>query len=321
MNTENTLTEDDGEDDIVIIETDGTEPKAEETEEAEAQEEEGDEDEDEGDARLAESQDDLDAEVLDEKRVKRQKRREAQRRAKENGERELRLLREQNQLLMQRMAAVEGRTLSQDEQHVDARLSEALNDVRRAETVIARATEAGNGDDVVTAMRIRDEAMFKAQQLQAAKQQYEQARNAPPQSDPRVASYAQQWLQANPWYDPNGGDEDSRITSAIDAGLAREGYNPASVDYWQELTRRVAARVGDDDGGSSYEAPRKSAAPKRSAPPVGNSREHAPVSTKKEVYVTPARKQAMIDAGIWDDPMARNKMLKAYQAYDRGSAR
>jgi hypothetical protein len=30
----------------------------------------------------------------------------------------------------------------------------------------------------------------------------------------------------------------------------------------------------------------------------------------------------MIEAGIWDDPVARNRVLKAYQEYDKqGSAR
>ena len=57
----------------------------------------------------------------------------------------------------------------------------------------------------------------------------------------------------------------------------------------------------------------------RKAPPVATGREHAPVSTKKEIYVTPERKQAMIDAGIWDDPVRRNQMLKAYASYDRSA--
>jgi len=54
---------------------------------------------------------------------------------------------------------------------------------------------------------------------------------------------------------------------------------------------------------------------------MGNTREHVPQSTKKEVYVTPDRKQAMIEAGYWDDPVKRTQMLKAYQAHDRNSAR
>jgi hypothetical protein len=29
----------------------------------------------------------------------------------------------------------------------------------------------------------------------------------------------------------------------------------------------------------------------------------------------------MIEAGVWDDPQARKRYLKAYQEYDRNSAR
>jgi hypothetical protein len=51
---------------------------------------------------------------------------------------------------------------------------------------------------------------------------------------------------------------------------------------------------------------------------VGSGREHAPSSTRKtEVYVSPDRKQALIDAGVWDDPVLRTKYVKRYQEYDR----
>jgi len=182
--------------------------------------------------------------------------------------------------------------------------------------IIARAVEAGNGEDVAAAMRLRDDANREAAQLWQQKQQVEQARqqHANPGPDPRVVSYAKEWMDANPWYDPNGRDEDSAITKAIDNQLAAAGYDPKSPDYWHELTRRVAARIGDDGAA----APANPA--KRKAPPTGTTREHAPVSTKKEIYVTPERKQAMIDAGIWDDVSRRNQMLKAYQAYDKSSA-
>jgi hypothetical protein len=130
-----------------------------------------------------------------------------------------------------------------------------------------------------------------------------------------VTSYAKQWLDANPWYNPQGRDEDSAITKAIDNALAAEGWNPASEEYWHELTSRVAARIGGDEGPS-----RREAAPRRRAPPTGNTREHAPPSTRKEVYVTPDRKAAMIEAGIWDDPARRERQLKAYREYDRNNA-
>jgi hypothetical protein len=102
-----------------------------------------------------------------------------------------------------------------------------------------------------------------------------------------------------------------------DHELAREGYNPTSREYWEELTARVSDALGEGDTGGNTAAPK----PRRKAPPTGNTREHAPTSTKREIYVTPERKQAMIEAGAWDDPVKRQSMLRAYQAYDNGSAR
>ena len=310
---DNQITEND-EDDIVIIE--GEAP----VEEAETEDADDDEDDDDdGDERLGDSEDDSDEEIASKSRsnVKRQKQRERQRRAKEHADRELAELREQNNTLLRRVSVIEGNTLASNVSAIDQRIAQAQADVKQAESIIARAVEAGNGDDVATAMRLRDEAHYEAQQLWQQKQQVEQVRqqHANPGPDPRVVNYAKEWMDANPWYDPRGRDEDSAITKVIDNQLAAEGYNPKDADYWHELTRRVASRIGDD------EAETRSSPSKRKAPPTGTTREHAPVSTKREIYVTPERKQAMIDAGIWDDVPRRNQMLKAYQAYDKSSAR
>ncbi len=282
---------------------------------------EQDDDDDGDDERTGVSEDDSEDEIVDKNkkiREQRTKRRQLQKQAKERSQRELAMLREQNAELMRRMQAIEGNTLTQQAQSIEQQYNAALYEAQQAETIIARAVEAGNGEDVAVAMRLRDEAKERAQQLAYAKQQAEQyAQQAvQPQADPRVVDYAKQWLDANPWYNPQGRDEESAITKAIDNALAAEGWNPSSEEYWHELTRRVAARIG----GESATTSRREAAPRRKAPPTGNTREHAPASTKNEVVVTPERKQAMIEAGVWDDPVARNRYLKAYQAYDRENA-
>lgn len=311
--SDNTLTENDDVEEFDIIE--GTPPEDDASVEADDAED-ADDGEDDGDERLAESEDDSEDEIASQSRKRRLKRREIQKRAKEAAQRELEMLRHQNAELARRVAAIEGHTLQSNEQNIDARLQQTLNEIRQAEQIMARATEAGNGEDVVAAMRIRDEAMSRAQQLQYSKQQMAQVREqvAQPTGDPRVQSYAQEWMQANPWYNPQGADDDSAIVNAIDAAMTAQGYDPTSRAYWEELTRRVAARVNEDGSDTRQSAPR------RKAPPQGTTREHAPTSTRKEVYVTPERKAAMIEAGIWDDPVARNRMLKAYQAYDKQSS-
>jgi hypothetical protein len=302
-------------DEIVVVETDGTE----QVEQPEVQDEDDDDGEDE--SRMGMSEDESEDEIVDrtkKNRDTRVKRRQLQKAAKERADRELAYLRQQNAELMRRMSAVEGNTLTQNAAGVQQQLQQALAEARQAEVIMARAVEAGNGEDVATALRLRDEAKERASQLSAYKDRVEAAAKqaVAPRTDPRVTNYAQQWLTANEWYDPQGRDEDSAITKAIDNALAREGWDPASAEYWHELTRRVANRIGD---GGQDEAPARTT--KRKAPPTGSGREYAPPSTKNEVVVTPERKAAMMDAGVWDDPVARKRYLKAYQEYDRNSAR
>ena len=311
--TDNTLTENDDEE-LIPVETPPEEDKEPEPQDNDADDHDEDEDED----RLAASDDDSEEEISANtklNRERRKKRREIARRAKEAAELKIEMLQRQNQEMMQRLAAIEGTTHQSAVQTLEQKIAAARAEIAQAEHVIAKATEAGNGEDVVAAMRIRDQAIAQAQQLEYAKQQAAQPRA--PQVDPNVVNYAKEWMQANPWYDPQGRDRDSALTKAIDAELAREGYNPASRDYWEELTARVADAFGEDDEPQQRKASER---PRRKAPPTGNTREHAPQSTKREIYVTPERKQAMIEAGVWDDPVARNRMLKAYQAYDRNSS-
>lgn len=302
---EDIFEEKDGEE-LVVIETEDENFPPEETAEAE--------DEDDDDERLATSEDDSEDEIVDKnKKVRetRAKRRELQRRARDNAKRELDFLRQQNADLVNRVQAIEGNTYTQQAQTIEQRYQQAVYEAQQAELIMARAVEAGNGDDMAQALRIRDEAKDRAQQLAYQHQQTQQyaQQAAQPRTDPRVVDYAKQWLDANPWYNPQGRDEDSAVTKAIDNSLAAEGWNPASEEYWHELTRRVATRIGDD--GNAGRTPR------RKAPPTGNTREHTPTRTRNEVVVTPERKAAMIEAGIWDDPVRRTSQLKAYQAYDR----
>jgi hypothetical protein len=308
--TDNTLTENDENDELIPVET-PPEEEAEDTTPDDA------DDEDEEDERLGTSEDDSDEEISSSNRRRRQRRRDMQRKARDEAERKIRLLEQQNAEMLRRLSAVEGHAVNSNAQTIEERIAKNQREIAQAEHFIAKATEAGNGEDVVAAMRIRDQAMSEAQQLLAAKERLAEARRqaTTPQVDPNVVNYAKEWMSANPWYDPQARDRDSAVTKAIDAELAREGYNPASRDYWEELTARVAEAIGDD---APAQAP---AEMKRRGPPTGNTRQHAPTSTKKEIYVTPERKQAMIEAGVWDDPTLRQRYLKAYQAYDASSAR
>lgn len=273
-----------------------------------------DDDDDEEEARLGDNEDDARIEGESEEDYKKRRNRRTRQVRKQNRERarqELDFLRREVAELRAAQARTDGHTLDQTKSQIESRIAQATQEIQQAEFVLAKAIEAQNGEDVATALRLRDEATARRNKLTDEKETVEQAKtqHAQPKVDPRVVTLANQWIEANKeWFDPNGGNEDSRITKAIDAGLISEGYDPTSVDYYHELTRRVNARLG----GEETKTPTR-----RTPPPQGKTREHAPNGTKNQVYVTPERKQAMIDAGIWDDVERRNKMLKAYQKYDR----
>ena len=325
----NQLTESDDtpeNEEYVITETPPEEeqPEQEETPEAEASAEE--DDEDEGDERLSASdEDDEDDQprgkkqlTPEEKRAQRQNRKFRRRAAIEHKERELAFLRAENEEFKRRLLNVEKQTSQFNLTAVDQKLNEALNEAQLAERIMAKAIEQGQGEDVTKALQIRDQALERARQLKAAKEQAEKPVQPKQGKDPRVAAYAQEWVKANSWYDPSGKDEDSAIVKVIDQRLAAEGFNPASEDYWVELDNRVARRLPHRYGEDAVEKPK--AAQKRGGPPVGGKREYAPPSTRKEVYISPDRKQALIDAGVWDNPELRQRYIKRYAEYDRNQS-
>lgn len=310
------LSENDGtpeQEEYVVSET----PVEEEVDQEASAEDEGDErlaDSDEGDEEPANGRKAL---TPEEKRAQRQQRKFRRRAAIEHKERELAFLRAENDEFKRRLHAIERKTVEFDKQVVDQRLHEANTEVETIEKIIAKAVEQGAGEDVAKALAIRDQLLNKQKQLKQLREYSDKQAAQQPKQDPRVAAYAKEWIGANDWYDPKGKDEDSAIVQIIDKRLAAEGYNPASEEYWMELDNRVAKRLPHRYGNEEAAAPK---AAKRGGPPVGGKREYAAPSTRKEVYISPERKQALIDAGVWDNPDLRQKYIRRYADYDRNNS-
>ena len=305
-----TLKEDDEKDDIIIVEDpahlaqdDDDEPIARSSDEGGSEEE----------------RDAIRERRRQEKQDRKQRRDEAIKRDKI----ELDFLRKRNDDLERRVTVQEQRTHSLDLSAFDGAIAKAAQEAEMADRVIAKAVAAGNGEDVTQAMRYRDQAIAKIQQLNFQKQQVAQQKPQPQQIDDLTLRYAQDFIKENPWYDAQGRDEDSAIVIAIDQALAKDGFNPQTEEYWDELRKRAARRLPERfeadsprRGGNDKAEPREARQP-RGGPAVGSGREHAPTSTRKEVYISPERKQALVEAGVWDDPVLRSKYVKRYAEYDR----
>jgi hypothetical protein len=262
--------------------------------------------------------DDVDSEreaIRERRRKEKLERKERKTQAISRDKLELDFLRKRNDDLERRVSVQEVRAHQTDLGAYDAYINQAAQEANMAERVIAKAVERGNGEDVAQAMRYRDQAIAKVQQLQFQKQQAAQQRPVaqPNQMDDLTMHYAKEFIADNPWYDAQGRDEDSSIVIAIDQTLAKDGFNPQTSEYWDELRKRAARRLPEKFGKKQSERTA------RGGPSVGSGREHAPTSTRKEMYVSPERKSALVEAGVWDDPVLRNKYLKRYAEYDRNN--
>jgi hypothetical protein len=309
------LKEDDDvkDDDIVIVE--------DESKLSSADDDDQDDDQDDPVATAGASGDDGDDEreaIRERRRVEKQERKQRRDEAIKRDKLELDFLRKRNDDLERRVTAQEQRTHKLDLSAFDAEISKAANEAEMADRVIAKAVAAGNGEDVTQAMKYRDQALARIQQLNFQKQQVAAQRPKPQQIDDLTMRYAQEFITQHPWYDAQGRDEDSAIVIAIDQALAKDGYDPRTPDYWDELRRRASRRLPErfSSKGRAAAAPDERREP-RGGPVVGSGREHAPATTRKEIYISPERKQALIEAGVWDDPVLRSKYVKRYAEYDR----
>ncbi len=240
---------------------------------------------------------------------------------------ELNFLRKRNEDLERRVSAQEQKSQNLEMGNLDQHLAVAQKELNLADQVIAKGVETQSGEDVQKALAYRDQAQKKIAQLERQKQQANvQMQQQQPQTpvDDRVLAHAQEFMDDNPWYDINGGNEESSIVNAIDASLTKEGFDPATDEYWDELTERAARRLPEkfedfveEVGEQEEPTPVKKKRVARGGPAVGSGKEHAPASTRKEVYISPERKQAMMDHGVWDDPVLRQKYVKRYMEWDR----
>jgi hypothetical protein len=100
--------------------------------------------------------------------------------------------------------------------------------------------------------------------------------------------------------------------------MAQEGWNPATKDYWQEFDRRLQKRLPHRYTDSYDE--RRQTRPRSVV--VGGGRESVSENGKIRIQIEPEKIRAMKEAGLWENPQVRKKMLERYareqRKYTRG---
>jgi hypothetical protein len=222
-------------------------------------------------------------------------------------------LERRNEELAKRLAAVENTAASYQFAQLDKAIEDEATRVEYAKMKMLQAAKSNDAAGQVDFLEQLTDAKQRLQQAQAyKKQQLEHAKspkqNVPNPANTEVQANATSWLKKNSWYDPQARDTDSRIAKVIDQELASDGWDPADPEYWDELDNRLSARL-----------PHRYAAKgtTKRANPTSSGRAAATSQKPGTITLSRDRVQAIKDAGAWDDPDRRNKMIRAYASYDR----
>lgn len=188
------------------------------------------------------------------------------------------------------------------------------------------AMEAGDANAFEEADAEMQKCLINHQRLTNVKERLKtQAQSTQRQENPRAQQLGTEWLAKRSWYQPDGDGEDSLIARVIDQRLAEEGlYDPGSQEYWAELDRRLAKRLPHRYQASSRRSEedtevRKDPPRRNGGPPTGSGGRNGGAGGGG-FKLSADRVQAMKDAGHWDDPRMKAKMIKRYQDFDREAA-
>jgi hypothetical protein len=261
---------------------------------------------------------DSDADHPDDTDAQREARRNRRRAKKDyikrtNEEKDSRLtnLQRQNQELMERLAVVERKSYASDLARLDKAMEDEELRLNYATAKMREATDSANGAAFTQAQQMWYESKRKIEAMEQFKHRAVSAGDKEEgAANPQLVRQANKWMERNSWYDPKGGDEDSQIAKVIDNRLAEEGYDPSSSDYWEELDSRLQKRLPHLYNQRSSESNRS----RPRSVVTGTGRETGRASGGNTFVLEPEQVRAMKDAGLWDDPEKRARMIKRYAA-------
>lgn len=247
---------------------------------------------------------------------------------KTNQEKDVRLqqLQRENEEFKRRLGQLERNTKAEQVTRLEKGIEDAQVRLEYAKMKLAEATQNQDGQAMVEAQTLWQSAQDDVRQLAMLKKQADDELKRPQQDqvnlpDPGVQRLAAQWIRKNNWYNPAGNDPDSRIAKKIDEMMVLEGYDPADPGYWTELTTRLQDKLphryndlNDDEDDRNVRRPRNV---------VGSAGREAPAAyggvNRNQFTLSPDRVKAMKDAGAWDNPERKAKMIKQFIAYDRAN--
>ena len=266
---------------------------------------------------------DDDDELRNAKRNRRRAKRELVRKTNQEKDAQLVALRRENEEFKRRLSQVERSTKAEGLIRIDKNLEDANYRVEYAKLKLAEATQNADGQAMVEAQTLWNAAQREVDQLTHIRRQADQELRQPQQQnapDPTVQRLAQRWMARNSWYNPSASDPDSRVAKKIDELMGAQGWDPTDPDYWDELDSRLHKELPHRYNETNDEDSRNVRRPRNV---VGSSGREASAayggSNRSQFVLSPDRVKAMKEAGAWDNPERKAKMIKQFIAYDRSN--
>jgi len=267
---------------------------------------------------------DDDDELRNAKRNRRRAKRELVRKTNQEKDAQLVALRRENEEFKRRLSQVERSTKAEGLIRIDKNLEDANYRVEYAKLKLAEATSNADGQAMVEAQTLWNAAQREVEALTYQRKQADQELRQPQQqqqgADPTVQRLAQRWMSKNSWYNPSATDPDSRIAKKIDELMGAQGWDPTDPDYWDELDSRLQKELPHRYNETNDEDSRNVRRPRNV---VGSSGREASAayggSNRTQFVLSPERVKAMKEAGAWDNPDRKAKMIKQFIAYDRSN--
>lgn len=238
---------------------------------------------------------------------------------KTNDEKDVRLqmLQRQNDDLTNRLSNVERKTQQHDINRLDKAIEDQSVRLEYAKMKLSEATASGDGDSAVNAQELLYEARQQLDQLNASKRNANQAPQQK-QIDPSVQRHAATWIDRNDWYKPDLSDTDSKVAKQIDETLVKDGWNPGTAEYWDELDNRLQKYLPHRYN-KSNERSESSRSPRNTVGSSGREASAAYGGTNRTFTLSAEQVRAMKDAGMWEDPAKRARMVKRYATESRNN--
>jgi hypothetical protein len=253
------------------------------------------------------------------RRARRRSKKDLIRKTNEEKDVRLQVLQRQNEELMTRLSRVEQRTQQHDVSRIDKAMEDKQVQLEYYRMKLAEATNAGDGQEAVKAQEALYETKQAIDQLAHLKRQADQPAPAPQkQINPSVQRHAAKWIERNEWYKPDLSDTDSKIAKQVDEEMTKQGWDAGSAEYWDELDSRLQKYLPHH-----YNEPsdRRVRTPRNTVGSSGREASAAYGGTNRTFTLSAEQVRAMKDAGMWDNPEKRAKMIKRYAADARNNLR